>query len=163
MKAMNMLTTAGFVLAFFHGFAQGPQDALDKRRQDIRSMKVGFLTQRLDLTPEEAEAFWPVYNQYQDDRDQIRHSMKLNRDELRKAMDDKNDADVEKAVDAEMGFRQRELDLRKKYHAEFKKVLPIRKVALLYGSEDDFKRELLQRLQERREGKSGRRPPGGMR
>jgi hypothetical protein len=60
------------------------------------------------------------------------------------------DKDVEKAVDTELGFRQNELDLLKKYHGQFKQVLPIKKVAKLYRAEEDFKRELLDRIKENR-------------
>ncbi len=70
-----------------------------------------------------------------------------------------SDAEVEKMVDQEMAFRQSELDLQKKYHPQFKKVLPIKKVAKMYKAEDDFRRELLNQLQSQRDGdkKGGRK------
>jgi hypothetical protein len=40
-----------------------------ERREQIESMKIAFLTKRLDLTPEEAKKFWPVYNQYSEELD----------------------------------------------------------------------------------------------
>ncbi|MBK7855460.1 MAG: hypothetical protein IPJ79_11655 [Bacteroidetes bacterium] len=51
--------------------------------------------------------------------------------------------------------------MQKKYHAQFKQVLPSKKVAILYRSEEDFKRELLDRIRERKEDKKEMRKGGG--
>ena len=72
---------------------------------------------------------------------------------IRNAKEDFNqlsDKDVEKVVDGDLVFRQQELDIVKKYHNQFKQVLPIKKVAMLYRAEDDFKKELLEKIKERR-------------
>ena len=69
----------------------------------------------------------------------------------RENFDDMSDADLEKTVDNEIIFRQNELEILKKYHPQFKKILPIKKVAKLYKSEEDFKRRLLDMIQDRRE------------
>jgi len=119
-------------------------------RERVEAMKVGFLTQRLNLTPEEAKVFWPVYNKYQDELETLRKSRRENLVNAKMNFDEMSEKDVEKAVDSELGFRQNELDLLKKYHGQFKQVLPIKKVAKLYRAEEDFKRELLDRIKENR-------------
>ena len=116
----------------------------------VEAMKVGFLTQRLNLTPDEAKSFWPVYNQYQNELEAIRKSRRDNIVNAKMNFDEMNDKDVEKTVDSELSFRQSELDLLKKYHGQFKQVLPIKKVAKLYRAEEDFKRELLDRIKDNR-------------
>ena len=120
-------------------------------RERVEAMKVGFLTQRLNLTPEEAKVFWPVYNKYQDELEVLRKSRRENLVNAKMNFDEMPEKDVEKAVDSELGFRQQELDLLKKYHGQFKQVLPIKKVAKLYRAEEDFKRELLDRIKENRQ------------
>lgn len=115
-------------------------------------MKIGFLTDRLELTPEEAKTFWPVYNKYSDELEQLRKGRRENIINARENFDDMSDAELEKTVDNEILFRQNEIDLLKKYHPQFKKILPIRKVAKLYKAEEEFKRKLLEMLKERREG-----------
>lgn len=119
-------------------------------RERVEAMKVGFLTQRLNLNAEEAKVFWPVYNHYQDELEALRKSRRENLSNTKMNFDELSDKDVEKAVDSELGFRQSELDLLKKYHTQFKQVLPIKKVAKLYRAEEDFKRELLDRIRENR-------------
>ena len=77
----------------------------------------------------------------------------------RQNFDEMSDGEVAKAVDTELQFRQSELDIIRKYDPQFRKVLPIKKVARLYQAEEAFKRKLLEMLQERREGRDG--PPRG--
>ena len=125
----------------------------------IQSMKIGFITQKLDLTPEESQKFWPVFNQFESEMKALRE----NRKDGPPNIDAMTDKEVEKFVDDELVRRQKELDVVKKYQVQFKSVLPTRKVAKLYMVQEEFKRELIKRLQERKEGgkpggQGGRKP-----
>jgi hypothetical protein len=124
-------------------------------RDKVEAFKVGFITDRLNLTPEEAKTFWPVYNKYQDELEVLRKSRRENLVNAKMNFDEMTDKDIEKVIDNELSSRQSELDLLKKYHPQFKQVLPIRKVAKLYRAEEDFKRKLLDMIQERKEEKRG--------
>jgi hypothetical protein len=153
MKRSNYIFIPVFLLLSSLAFSQ-PQAPV---REKVESMKVGFLTERLNLTSEEAKVFWPVYNKYEDELEVLRTSRRENLMNAKKNFDEMNDRDIEKAVDNEIAFRQNELDLLKKFHPQFKQVLPIKKVAKLYRAEEDFKRKLLDMIQEKRERKEERR------
>ena len=147
---MKKVTTTFLILFLFCSLgvsAQGKKPLKDR----VDAMKIGFLTDGLNLTPEEAKTFWPVYNMYSDDLDKLRKDRRENIINARENFDDMSDADLEKTVDNEIIFRQNELEILKKYHPQFKKILPIKKVAKLYKSEEDFKRRLLDMIQDRRE------------
>ena len=77
------------------------------------------------------------------------------------------DKDVEKMLDDLIVFKQKELDLKKKYHAEYKSILPIKKVAKLYHAEEQYKKRMAQQRQQNRPGGGPRGPgmrgPGGQR
>ena len=128
-------------------------------KERVDAMKIGFLTERLNLTSEEAKTFWPVYNMYSDELEKLRKSRRENIINTKENLDDLSDAELEKNVDNEINFRQNELEIIKKYHPQFKKVLPIKKVAKLYKSEDDFKRRLLEMIQGRKEDRRQGLPP----
>lgn len=128
-------------------------------KERVDAMKIGFLTERLNLTSEEAKTFWPVYNMYSDELEKLRKSRRENILNTKENLDDLSDAELEKNVDNEINFRQNELEIIKKYHPQFKKVLPIKKVAKLYKSEDDFKRRLLEMIQGRKEDRRQGLPP----
>ncbi|HNP49876.1 MAG TPA: hypothetical protein PKL85_13620 [Bacteroidia bacterium] len=147
MKNLLVLLASFFVL----NLTTFAQDNPPPARERLESLKVGFLTQRLNLTTEEAKAFWPVYNKYQDELEQMRKSRRENLMNAKLNFDEMSDADVEKTIDNELMFRQNELDVQKKYNPQFKKVLPIKKVAKLYKAEEDFKRKLIDMIQDKRE------------
>jgi Spy/CpxP family protein refolding chaperone len=137
--------------------AQPGGDEGGNRAEKIKSWKIAYFTEQLNLTPEEAQKFWPVYNEYdgklEDLRKKRRQKIRLAKDNL----DEMDDKEIEALVDSEMTFRQQELDLQKEYHSKFKAVLPARKVAKLYAAEEQFKVILVKRMQELRE-KKGKGP-----
>lgn len=137
------------VLTSLVGSAQegkGPGD--ESRKEKIEAAKIAFITKELELTTEEAQKFWPVYNQKEDE-------LKSLHKEMRKKHKDRepgemSDAELEKHMDEMFELKQKELDIEKKYHAEFKKVLPVKKVGKLYMAEREFKHEVLKELRERK-------------
>ena len=85
----------------------------------LEALKIAYLTRRLNLSPQEAQRFWPVYNQYSDELRETRQAAKKNAT---------NELELEEAV----------LNVRKKYNAEFSKALTPEKVNLFYKSEKEF-------------------------
>lgn len=126
-------------------------------REKIEALKVAFITERLDLSPSEAQNFWPVYNQFQDE-------MRTHHDARRQQMEQfgpegdglnsMSDEEVKKELDKELTREENMVKLRRKYHQEFLKVLSPKKVAKLYAAEMQFERKLVERL---RKGRSNDR------
>ncbi len=112
----------------------------------IEAMKIGFITERLDLTSEEAKVFWPVYNKFTDEMKKLRLTTKGKITEEMADMPSLSDAEADKILNDMVNFKLNEAELIKRYAQEFKKVLPVKKVVLLFKAENDFKRELLKRL-----------------
>ncbi|MEO7834116.1 MAG: hypothetical protein ABIR50_02265 [Ginsengibacter sp.] len=106
------------------------QNANDQRSEKIRALKDAFITQRLQLTPGEAERFWPVYNQYENEIRQLR-------------VDNKNGDVLEN--------EQKLLDTRKKYKPSFEKILGPQRLNDLYNAEREFRNVLIKRLKEQRQ------------
>ncbi|MCX6292125.1 MAG: hypothetical protein NT126_10215 [Bacteroidetes bacterium] len=152
MKKYKKLITVLILFVSSSAMAQEPKPA----REKVEAMKVGFLTERLNLSPEEARVFWPVYNKYTDELEAVRKSRRENLVNARMNFDEMTDKEIEKVIDTEIASRQSELDLQKKYNPQFKQVLPMKKIAKLYRAEEDFKRKLLDLIQEKR---GDRKPP----
>jgi Skp family chaperone for outer membrane proteins len=115
-------------------------------REKIEAMKVGFITQKLDLTSEEAQKFWPVYNRFAEEMEKSRKDFRGKMMEEVKDVDLMTDAEANKALNDMIAYKTSEVELFKKYNQEFKKVLPTKKVVKLYLAEQEFKRELLRKL-----------------
>jgi shikimate kinase len=122
---------------------------LQEKKDEIESMKIAFITKKLALSSEEAQQFWPVYNQYSEKLQELRKKRRQDYRQNKDNIDEMSDKEVEAAVENDMLFRQKELDLQKEYHTKFKSVLPIKKVAKLYAAEEQFKRVLLEKLKDK--------------
>ena len=116
----------------------------------VESMRIAYISNRLQLTPEEAKVFWPVYNKLQDEMKELRKKYKMREEDADLA--NMTDQEAEKELNDLLALREAQLNLARKYQAELKKVIPARKVLLLYRAEEDFKKELLKRMRERRMG-----------
>ena len=138
---MRYLTITAAMLLF--GVALSAQPDPDRRDERIRSYRVAIFTEVLRLTSEEAQGFWPIYNEYMDNRDRAMDDLKP-----KKQMDTMNDNEVEDQIKRHFEMRQRELDLEKDLYQKVRKVLPARKVAKMPYAEREFRERLLTKVQE---------------
>lgn len=122
-----------------------PQDL--KAQEKIKAARIAFITERLGLTPDEAEKFWPVYREFSVKRQGIKKEFKDNR----KNPDPKKTIEENEKESLELGLRlkQRELDLEKEYSGKLLNVVPAQKVMALRKAEDDFRKVLLDQIQKR--------------
>ncbi|MEM9986045.1 MAG: hypothetical protein AAF804_13215 [Bacteroidota bacterium] len=120
-------------------------------RDQLEAFKIAFFTRRLSLTPNEAKRFWPVYNNYARETEELRSAERGLQNRMKEVYRDGTDAELEKLSDEYIELQRKEFQIRAKYHRQFKLVLPIRKVVQLYRAEADFKKELLQEIRRRRQ------------
>jgi hypothetical protein len=113
----------------------------------LEARRAAFLSERLQLTPEEAQVFFPLFNEYMAKIKGIREQLKTD-----KPAEDLNDVEAEKAIAAQFDVETRIIDLKKEYYQKFKKVLSAKRIALLYEAQREFKGELLNELQNRQGG-----------
>ncbi|MEM0999274.1 MAG: hypothetical protein AAGN35_19615 [Bacteroidota bacterium] len=156
MKAKHVYLALLALLFAFPSFAQN-QDG-----SNVESLRIAYITTKLSLTSDEAKIFWPVYDEYQAETKALKKSLRTDLTDVRNNFDGMSDKDINAFMDRYMDSKQRELELTLKYHEEFKKVLPIRKVARLYKAEQEFTKMLLRRLQEQRRQNNGQNPNGQM-
>ncbi len=119
----------------------------------VKAMRTAFITNKLNLTPEEAQQFWPLYNQFEAEQKKIRDKFVPAKDLM-----SMSDAEAEKFLNSQLDMEQELLDLRKDYLQRMKKVLPMRKVAMLPRLEREFREELLDNLQQMRANRGGAAP-----
>lgn len=118
-------------------------------KEKIEAYKVAFISKNVGFTSNEAQAFWPLYNDYQQKKEDLRQQQLK---EAKKANDDLSslsDAEIEKLIDSIIMLEQKDVDLKKDFHKKIKAILPPKKVAKLYKAEEDFKRELIKMLKEK--------------
>ena len=150
---MNM-KQAFALLIFAVGFVQIAM-AQDKelersKREQLEALKIAHITEKLSLNPEEAQTFWPLYNELEARMKATRKARRKNRKDTKVNHDQMSDKELMAAVEAELDFEQQELDLKREYNQKFSKVLPIKKVVLLHEAQEGFKRRLLKGAKEKR-------------
>ena len=119
----------------------------DNWKEKIMSEKIAFLTMEMGITPEEAQVFWPVYNQVDKERDEaIRNVFRSY-----KAVEDavaagKGEKELNKLLDEYLEALKTQGEVEQKAYKDYAKVLPVEKLAKLYVAEEKFRRQHIRRL-----------------
>ena len=142
LKAISISTLS--VLMLFSVTSTSARSGI--KEDKIKAKKVAFFTQKLNLNSDEAEVFWPVYNEYQEQRDNLFEQRKAIHNQFARSLHKMSTKEVEESLDKLMEISKDEAALLETYVAKFKNILPDKKVAQLFVVEEDYKRFLLQQI-----------------
>jgi len=148
MKKLMMLV----MMIGMGGFVNAQQPPQGNKEDKVEALRIAFISQQLNLTPQEAQKFWPVYNQFRGDMKTLQLNFKF-------------DANGQLTAEQQLDFEQKKLDLKKKYKIQFEGALGKDKVNQLYNIEKQF-HEKLKELRDQRQQQKGNGqgpPPGGQR
>lgn len=115
----------------------------------IETARIALITERLKLTPGQAEKFWPIYREYTEQRQQLRREYL----DARRDVHDPNMTEERSKELLEKGlqFKERQLELEKRYTERLNEVITTQQILHLRRAEEDFRHMLLERLERRRE------------
>jgi len=118
----------------------------------VEAFKTKFITDELDLSPEEAQKFWPVYNEYNKKLNELHQKRMegMSRREVHDKWDELDDATLEKIALEELQNQKKIAELKLEYYDKFKAALGSRKAATFYRIEIEFHRRLMESLGRRR-------------
>lgn len=115
--------------------------------REIQSQRVAFFTSEMSLTPEEAQVFWPLYNQYNEKKNKlVEEQKKLMKDFSKENVGAMSNSQAETLANGFIRLQQQENDLAQEYHKKFMNQLPAKKVLQMYKAEKDFMQNLLWHL-----------------
>jgi len=116
--------------------------------EQMQVERIAYFTEKIGLTPDEAQLFWPIYNEM----DNKRTAMFEERASIiRKFMDESakmSDKQIDEQLNRLVAIQQQEMALPAEYDAKFRKVLSARKVMNLYVAEMGFRNYLLQKMRD---------------
>jgi hypothetical protein len=154
MKRRTIFLTVILILAPCLTRAQNPN------QERLNAYKIAFFTKKLNLTPAEAEKFWPVYNEFQDKKIEIQQErVQLNR-RFNQEGASMTDEQLIALGDKFMELEVLETELSVKFHNTLKGILPPVKVLRLYQAENQYRQQLLNELQERKQQRNNPSQPG---
>lgn len=150
MKRTLISALAIAVMATFaatSSLAQDKENPNNDWKKKMMSEKVAFFTVELDLTPEEAQKFWPIYNEVDKEKDQATGAVFKAYFELEKALKSKKpEKEISVLLDRYIDALDKQGEINADADERFRKVLPVEKVAKLYVGEEEFRRQYIRRL-----------------
>ena len=126
-----------------------------KKKEQIKALKVAFLTDELSLTPDEATKFWPLFNAFEDKQQEIK------KQKLKGYLDRMDDDSFDKLSEKEAATMLSQMEntedelyqLKKRFVTSLKGVISPIKILKLKKAEENFNRKLLQQYRDRKLGK----------
>lgn len=126
------------------------REKLQQKKDQVKSMKIAFITNELKLTPDEAAKFWPLFNEFEDKQKVIRQTKIKNYIDRSQNAEKMSEKDAQSLLN-QMESAEEELhQLRKNFVANLKGVLPATKILQLKGAEEEFSKKLLQQYRDKR-------------
>lgn len=147
--------------------AQRQGRRFEQMLEQYKSERVAYLTREVELSVAEAEKFWPVYNEYQEKREEL---MRASRPNLRHPSPDSLTVkQMEEFMNAKIINDLNLAELAEEYHKKFIKLLGVKKVFSLYHAEQEFMGYMIRQMRNHddsgyrqgRGGDGGGRPDGG--
>lgn len=122
----------------------------EKLKDKFKAQKVAYITSELELSESESQKFWPIYNSYQSEIEQLKADIDI------KPSRDMSDKEAEDMMYALLENRSKEIDVQKKYIQKMKTAISARKIAMLFKAERQFKEKVVSNMKERRMNKKGK-------
>ncbi len=147
-----------FFMCALNGVAQDnpPQEKQDPKNQEkIHLARIALISEKLKLTPEQAEKFWPIYREFTEHRMELRKQLR-DAERTQDPSKPKPERDQE-LIKLALQLKQQNVDLEKNYSERLLKVISAQQLLTLPKAEEEFRRMLLHRLQEREDLKEMRR------
>ena len=146
-KKMNMkyYISIFMILVFSLGLQAQQQD----RQEKIKALKIAFFTERIGLSSEEAEIFWPLYNEHEQKKEALR---KQERREIRDkiaARENFSEAEANAILNTYLELEESQEELDKEFYLEMAQKLSAAKVLKLFRAEHEFRRRLLREYRKR--------------
>jgi hypothetical protein len=152
MKAKFLITGWMLLLLFpllLTAQHDGDHDADWKsRKEKIDAFKIAFFTERIKFTPQEAQAFWPVYNDFRAKQEAMMHNFRSKYGKSLSDPDALSDQQANEVLDATLKDMESMGQLTNGFYQKVKAILPPQKIIKLFEAEKDFKRALLKKMNE---------------
>jgi len=120
----------------------------ERSAEKIKALKVAYITERLSLKPEEAEVFWPVYNDFESRKNEINHNRRKIGEEFNKNQENLSDAEINNMLDEGIKLNKAESELAVQFDKKLREILLPAKVMKLYIAEVQFRNYLINKFRE---------------
>ena len=153
MKKSLFIMLAASLIAFNSLASNNCQKKGEDWKKKMMSEKSAFFTTEIGITPEEGQAFWPVYNQVNKEKDEAMHNVFRSYKALAEAIEsNRPEKEIKGLLEKYLQAMEYHRELENKASEKYMKVLPVEKVARLYLAEERFRRHQIHKLHDSRKG-----------
>jgi hypothetical protein len=155
MKHMKLFTAAIAAFMIFTATSSAQPKEKNNWHQKMQSEMIAFITAELELTPEEAQVFWPVYNQIAKTKSESHKTVAAAYKVLKEALDNENASDeqVNRLLDEYLAAKKANNDSDKGEVEKYRKILPAKNVVKLYTAQEKFSRNHIRNFKGKNYGK----------
>ncbi|MGV1012439.1 MAG: sensor of ECF-type sigma factor [Flavobacterium sp.] len=156
MKNYKLLIVSVFLISIASFGQNRPlRERFKEKKEQVKALKVAFITTELNLTPEESAKFWPIFNAFEDKQQEIK------KQKLRALLDRTDGNVIDKLSEKEAATLLTQMEstedelyqLKKKFVASLKGILPATKILKLKKAEEQFSKKLLQQYRDKKIGR----------
>jgi len=127
--------------------AQGRRRELTpEMRSKFEAQKISYITQQLEISPKEAQLFWPLYNEMKKKKDLFHQEFRQLFTKLKHDSDSLSEKELTKISDRIADLKVEKAKMQREYHYKFKKVLSTKQILDLYMADKEFQNILLRRI-----------------
>ena len=146
MKKLILLACLFFTTMTLIAQPEGRKGMKDK----IRTLKIEFITEKLDLSSVEAEKFWPIYNVFDKAYMELRHEkLKGLKDNLKKEINEISEVAALSKLNEMTAIEDELVQLKQSFRTQLEGIISNKKILLLKIAEDGFNRRMMDKLKRR--------------
>ncbi len=140
----KILFLVAFVCINISAFCQEKNDNLtwEQRKQQFKADKIAFISTAMDFTVEEAQAFWPIYNKFDEKLDQIGEKRRLTFDPRKTELSNLSEAQCTNILETSFELDKEELNAKDEFYKELKSRFSSSKILKYYRAEHEFRRKI---------------------
>ncbi len=140
MKNLKIL----FLLLFLTNLLSAQKTKVSPEKID--AYKKIYLTDKLNLNPENESKFWVAYNDYQDNLRIVYRAKRLKYRKMNLDSSNLSETEYKQFIDDFLDYEKKKIDLRAKLIVDLKEFMTLKKTVSLFRIEDDFRKEMMKKL-----------------
>lgn len=125
-----------------------------RKLERIKALRIAYISNKLNLTTEEAQKFWPVFNTF----DTKQFDLRLKKKQLMIKLKPENSGSISDKEMSNLLNESEDLDNeiqlnRRTFIKNLQGIISAQKILILKQLEDDFKNEILKQIKNRRQNR----------
>ena len=119
-------------------------ERMEQRRDRMKALKIAFITDELELTADESQQFWPIYNAYQDNLQALRNESKP-----QIKIEEMTDAEAKAQIQRHLELEERKIEYQRQAFKELSPIIGAKRVLVLSMAENKFRRKVIEKAGKR--------------